>query len=276
MEVITFEYSCLIMSVRIYPFVKSHRRAIANKMKIADWLPLMGIVSGVFALYVDPKQSPKWRGIAIAGILLVAFASVGASYHDDRADKISQDSKERQYKQDMEELNGHIETLTLLVLQNNGVREPASAASDPKETSLILAATKARQQVVANLPALSASSLAIQYFPHFTSDVNPKVVRSALEQIGASVSEKQGNSSISDLPTNCIWIGDRVTPDEARAVALTLVAAGVPLRDIRSLQNPSGGNARLVEIGSSANVVNMPALSSQDLLNRPIPSKPSS
>jgi hypothetical protein len=243
-------------------------------MKTSDWLPILGIASGIFALYVDPKQSPKWRAVAILGILLAAFITVGANYHDDRTDQRSQEERDRQYKHDRDDLNQHIETLTLLVLQNNGVREPASTASDPKESSLILAATKARQQAVANLPPTPASDLTIEYFPHFTSDVNPKVVKSALEQIGVSVREKQGNAGISNLLTNCIWVGDKVNPQEARAVALTLIAAGVPLRDIRSLEKPGGANARLVEIGSSANVVSMPVLSPDDLLNRPIPSKP--
>jgi hypothetical protein len=46
----------------------------------------------------------------------------------------------------------------------------------------------------------------------------------------------------------------------------------VQLRDIRPLQQPGGAHSRVVEIGSSANVLNMPVLTATDLKLRPIPS----
>jgi hypothetical protein len=124
---------------------------------------------------------------------------------------------------------------------------------------------------MAKLPSASSRTLQIQYFPRFTSDVNPDVVIGALHQLGASVTQKAGtNQAVQSLATNCVWAGDDVTLDEARSVALALTAAGVKVRDIRQLAQGGGAHSRLIEIGSSARVEAMPVLSPTGIINRGI------
>jgi hypothetical protein len=240
-------------------------------MRTSDFLPLLGIISGIFALFVDAKNQPKWRGVAIAGIVLAALLSVGASLYDDHLESLSHAAEQKQVEIEHDDLHRQLADLRTLVLQQNGVRAPETVAANPADLHRSVEAAQLKQQVMAKLPSASSRTLEIQYFPRFTSDVNPDVVIAALHQLGASVTQKAGtNPAVQSLPTNCVWAGDDVTLDEARSVALALTAAGVKVRDIRQLAQGGGAHSRLIEIGSSARVEAMPVLSPTDIINRGI------
>jgi len=239
-------------------------------MKTSDFLPFLGIISGTFALYVDPKAQPKWRGVAIAGIVLAALVSVGASLYDDHIDGVERQKEADQSAKHLADLTGSLDHLASLIAQQNGARAPKEIAANPTALNRSVEAAELKQEVADKLPAGSNQTLRIEYFPRFTSDVNPQVVIAALHQFGASVTEKIGtNPAVQNLPTNCVWAGDGAY-EEARAVALALTAAGVKVRDLRQLEESTGSHLRLIEIGSSARVEKMTVLSPTDIIHRPI------
>jgi hypothetical protein len=62
------------------------------------------------------------------------------------------------------------------------------------------------------------------------------------------------------LDTNCLWFGNKITPDEAKFVAFALTRAGVGLRSIRHFQDGSGAKERKIEIGADPDLVGRPVL----------------
>lgn len=67
-------------------------------------------------------------------------------------------------------------------------------------------------------------------------------------------------------PTNVVWIGDKITPDIAHFVALTLVRADVKLNKIFRFHVGSGRKEYLIEIGAYEDYRSSPVLSVNDIL----------
>ena len=98
--------------------------------------------------------------------------------------------------------------------------------------------------------------ITIQYFPR---DLDRDVVRAALldalKDAGFVLSSGAGNPSLSSVPTNTVWYGTNVPDESIRIVALALMRAGVKLREIKPISNPSSeSKSRLIQIGAAARV----------------------
>src|SRR5262249_29047478 len=121
-------------------------------------------------------------------------------------------------------------------------------------------ANDARSQVLASQRTVNGArnlneKLTVEYFP---KDVDGDVLRQALSEGGFNF--KAGVAK-NNLSTNSMWVGDSVTVDNIKFVALTLVRAGVQLRSIRRFRNGAGAKANLIEIGADAAMQNQPVLS---------------
>lgn len=55
---------------------------------------------------------------------------------------------------------------------------------------------------------------------------------------------------VADTPTNMIWVGDSVSLDDTKTVALALLGAGVGIKGIRRMLNGGATKATLIEVGS--------------------------
>ena len=77
--------------------------------------------------------------------------------------------------------------------------------------------------------------------------------------------QKSGNPANQALPTNAIWVGDNVTLDQAKFVALTLIRAGVEIKALRRLRNGQGDRATVIEVGSDASLQSAPPLTAEDV-----------
>jgi hypothetical protein len=240
-------------------------------VKISDlMLPVISAAMGVFGLFVDPARNRTQLRLMVAALLVVAAITLAVNYADANTEAHKDELKQKSDRDAQQQLVAQITDLKLIVLQSNGFKASEVAAASTEEVNRSVTASKAAVKAISESVGRGASDLKIQYFPHFTNDVNPSIVLARLRQLAASVSELKGNPSLTQLTTNCIWAGDQVSEQEVRSVAQVLTAAGVTVRDIRQLQVGSGEHSRLIEIGSSAKVAGWPALSADELQNRPI------
>jgi hypothetical protein len=150
-------------------------------MQLSDYLPLLGVVSGIFALYIDPKTNPRWRAPAIVGIFAAAIIAMCANFSDEYTKRLERNNDKLQSQKQLADEQKEFEDIKLLIMKSNGVRDPSYTASNPQESARIIDATTAKLQAIANVPEPAASGVTIEYFPHFISDVNPDTVRAALE-----------------------------------------------------------------------------------------------
>jgi len=88
------------------------------------------------------------------------------------------------------------------------------------------------------------------------------------------VATGMGKEANKDLPTNVIRVGDSVSLDDAKFVALTLLRAGLDLKSIRRFQEGGGTKANLIEVGTDHSLLNSPSLSVSDVQNLEVLGEP--
>jgi hypothetical protein len=233
-----------------------------------SWLlPAIALLSGLVSLQVDPQKEPKKKWILIAMLIVSAVGTVLVSRHDDhqnqqQEDQAKQDAK--YFRDRLTDLTGQgqhmVQTtdLTLKLLENAGVNQATI-----RVVQQVQAADASRNAILTQTQASNQRQKAVVWY--FPKDVDgPKVV-AALEQGGFSVVQKSGNPANQALPTNAIWVGDNVTLDQAKFVALTLIRAGVEIKALRRLRNGQGDRATVIEVGSDASLQSAPPLTAEDV-----------
>ncbi len=222
-------------------------------------LPLIGLLSGLAGLYIDPKtdRARAWVVIAFLCASAIATGIYGredqrdAETADERAKEVWSTSKETKQdvsgmKQDVSGTKQEVDQLIQL-LKPQGI---LSAASDsqisPARVQLSYEADVARREelqlMAQNRPAQPST---IEYF---TRELDKDIVTKALQEGGLQY--KEAKAKISDDPTNSVWVGEGVPLSDIKFVALTLLRAGVQLRSVRQFKDPKGAKAHLIEIGA--------------------------
>ena len=104
-------------------------------------------------------------------------------------------------------------------------------------------------------------AITVQYFP---KNVDPTIIKSRLEALGVSLNTS--SSQLPGVPTNAIWFGSGVDVNTVKAVAYTLIGAGVELKMIRQFNN-SQGREYLLQVGGDGECVNRPTLTVEQIRN---------
>jgi hypothetical protein len=249
-------------------------------MKSYMWLPILSMLSGFTGLFVDFKNgTSQWRWLVPAFIVLTTGGSIIASMQSDQAQALDNAVKVQKYKDDLaaaqQGVNNHtddrIDDLKRTILGLSGAKQDVVSTASNSVLNESVHASQLKQQVLASLPREGAGSLQITYFPHFEGDVNIASMVAALKQVSPNVAQAPAVANMSEQKTNCIWVGQNVSPDEAQAVALTLTGAGIAVKDIRRLKNGDGSRSRLIQIGSSVDASRMPTLTADQIRARNLP-----
>jgi hypothetical protein len=230
-------------------------------VKPSTWLlPVLALLTGLLPVFITPDKK-RWK--VYMGVILgfVALVTISSNIFDDKATEASHKVEVKAQKDELDEIKA-------ILMKGSGTKNSASAPQAQVTTTIN--SIRASQAIVANLGPDSSKSLKIEYFPHLKEDVNPDIVLAKLRGLAGSVEEVKGNITLAEMPTNCVWTGNDVTLAEARAVTLTLTAAGVHIRDIRELKDGSGPNARVIQIGSSVKVAKRSVLSPEEITTRPL------
>jgi hypothetical protein len=235
-------------------------------------LPLIAMIAGLTSLYIDPKQNPWGKKILLAVLLIGAAGSVAITVSDDH-DKQQGDAEATKNARDMRELalnqsqalntiRGKTEDI-LTKLTSFGLTGATLA-----EVTKSVSADNARKSLLPQLQNEKAhAQVTILYFP---KQVDGPVVVNALREGGFNVRTGNGIDANKDLPTNAIWVGDSVSSNDAKFVALTLVRAGVGIKSVRHFRDGGGPKANLIEVGTDQGVLNSPPLTVQEIQNLPL------
>lgn len=82
-------------------------------------------------------------------------------------------------------------------------------------------------------------------------------VRDALEPLGLHL---EFQPSRVPIPTNAIWFGPEVPIEEVRRVALALIEAGIPLREIVPIRRPRPEHAAMIQVGGHPSLRKRPVI----------------
>lgn len=210
-------------------------------------LPLISLLAGVASIYIDPKTQPQKKWILVALMLLSAAGAVVGGYNDDQTKSV-EDKKQEELLDTVHNLSkttNSTESMTCVLVENL-----SKTGLPPAMASLIQQSCSAEAARAAILPTVKSEATGNVTVAYYPKNVDGPVVINALKEGGFKVETRAGNPANGSLPTNAIWIGDSVTVEQAKFVALTLVRAGVAIESIRrGFRESSAANKSLIEIG---------------------------
>ncbi len=229
------------------------------------FLPVISFAVGMISLYVDSKDKRK-KWIFIFCLFITLIATIVYNVYD-RIEreielKISQKKEEYLSKILMNITNNTNQIPDLVkLLAGFGYTLNNAMNATPVRVNEVINANKFYYELLTNIDFNSVASINIEYFP---KDVDQEVVISALKNVGFTIKTKQ---PFNRLETNAIWVGNSVTIDEIKMVALILFRAGVDIISIRRFKNGQGNKHKTIQIGSDPDLIGKSPLRFADIMN---------
>jgi hypothetical protein len=224
------------------PNLVENRPDGGEQMSFVVWvMPVVTLVSGLAGLFLDPKDAKK-RRMAFAWLIIVMAITVYLNWLDSADHERQKLAAERDAKNASQQIGMLISKVSNIgdFLQHSGL--------SPKLQEQVKTSASAETSRAKLLPQLQsgASGITVQYF---YKDEDHEVVRKTLQLPGYQVIETPGKLA---QPTNAIWVGDKVSINDVRYVALTLIRAGIGIKAIRYFVDPATPRKeRLIQVGSS-------------------------
>ncbi len=231
---------------------------------------LFSLFFGICSLYIDPKEHKIGRGVLLVALILSGGTSLFFGYHKDRAEERNNDtikqlnnsvSKLTQQNSELLQIISKMGSKLDEVLRGLGWSQENLRNPIPSQINQSLQASQVLNSVDSGTS--QRQSITVQYFP---KNVDPTIVRSRLEALGFNVNLVNPKSQLQNTPTNAIWFGSKVDIDSVKAVAYTLIGAGVQLKAIRQFNN-SQGREQVIQVGGDVECVDRPALTVKQIQN---------
>lgn len=228
---------------------------------------LVGLCSGVISLYTDPRDKKHriWQLVLLGLLILSAGCTIFFGYQKEQESRTKEEESNatiQQLKNELSQVKKKLDDLPKQILFVLGLGWSQENLRNPNQSQISqsLQASQLLQTVSGNPSQRKA--ITVQYFPK-DKDVDPNIVKTRLENLGFTLAT---GSSENDLPTNSIWFGSEVDLNSVKAVAYTLIGAGVPLKAIRQF-NDDNGRERFIQVGSDPDCLNRPALTAEQIKN---------
>lgn len=164
------------------------------------------------------------------------------------------------------ELSNLRKAVTTTTKQLAAIQQTKSIAQDQldslqkelTETTKFLEQARAQKSAILkfadSIPSTAPRNVRIIYYP---KNQDQDRVAKALEALGFTID--RGKPKVEN-PTNTLFFGSEVPPEDIKLVALTLIKAHVELRGIRPIRNDVSKKAKVIEIGFSAKAEGNPVL----------------
>jgi hypothetical protein len=221
---------------------------------ISSLLSVLQFFSGVAGVFVDPKNAKRrWVFLGLLSCTLLGTVindSIKNRQVDEDRLKVLESYK--QLQEDNRRLEGHL--LTLLAGLGYTKKEITE-----EEISRSIAADKG----LTNLRQTTAESSSNVRVEYVVKDANTRAITEVLNGLGFQLQIKK---PVNDYPTNAMWIGDQVTLEDAKKIALALIRAGVEIRRISRFPVESTNNASLIQVGADPALVAKPILTVEQVL----------
>jgi len=236
---------------------------------------LVSLFSGLISLHINPedKKYKIWRLVLVGLLITSSVSAVYFGYQKEQESKATEAKKDSQIEKlssSVSQLNkqntalqativqmqlqiGQVSGNTLKILERLGWKEEKLRNPTEEQVNRSLQATQLLNTVVQT--TTEQKPIVVQYFP---KDVDPTIVNSRLEALG-NVKVSPTRSQLQEVPTNAIWLGSEVDINTAKAVAYTLIGAGVEIKIIRRFSN-SQGRERVIQVGGDVECINRPPL----------------
>jgi hypothetical protein len=190
---------------------------------------------------------PSWvRFLGLVQIPLILLALVTLSYVGWRV---------RSLRTQLSSLNAQIESGSESLKATNDSLKEKQAQLVAVQTALTQSTAELKVKQLAVTVVSKSRSATIEYFP---KDADGNRVEKALRELGFEF--KPGNPRLPNVPTNTIFYGSEVSPQDVELVASALLQGGITLKLICRLNNRKTLQKALIEVGSTSNIDALPLL----------------
>lgn len=218
-------------------------------------IPIISMLIGVASLFIDPKSEPKKKWLVI--VLLAASTTVAILVSlSDAKEKKTTDVKNDLLQDSVNSLVKHIGYVERGIV--GSYAKSGRTDVEVKEFESFMYSDKAIVELIPTVKSQgNTESVTIRYYSKGPNgDAILQDLRDGgLQERNLSLQVYKGNSELASLPTNAMWVGDSVTLEQAKFVALTLSRAGIGVVEIRRFRVSTKENANLIEIGADAALV---------------------
>ena len=219
--------------------------------------PFLTMLIGGLSLVADPKSPNRRYVFPILVVLLVLLGS-GQIYSNFLADQ-EQEKFRRGTSQGLENIAEMLQRL-----QNRGFDLTEELTADR-----LIQSEKANQAIrlFEDRPTATVGrQTLVKYYPKVVDGktISPETILSKLKSFGFDVEQRQPN--VRDVPTNSVWYGENVDIADVKLISLTLVRAGMGIKQIKRFDNV-GRKPNIVEIGAYTGIVHKPNLSVAEIQN---------
>ncbi len=226
-------------------------------------LPLFALVGGILSLWVDFNDKRK-RWLVILGLVLTAATTIIFNFSESRAKQaeLQQANQEKaETRQVLLNITKNVQAVAdkIGVLTSLGFTRDNAAAASGQQIASAVKANEFYSEALGGLSGGPSRDIKVEYFQ---KNVDGDRVKEAITKSGMQVTLK---SPVNDLDTNCVWIGDKITAEEAKFVAFALTRAGVSLAAVKRFKNGGGAKERLIEIGTDPDLIHHSVLTPQQI-----------
>jgi hypothetical protein len=163
---------------------------------------------------------------------------------------------------ELDRKRSEVKQLAPLALAGLGHKSPET--STPEVLSLSLDAT-AHAKRLAKSGVDRRARVTVRYYPKdFERDLNEGVVLPKLRGYGFRL--EKGRPRVPGVPTNAVWTGAAVDPNDVRLVVFTLQAAGLQIKAVRRFRDADGAKRQTIEIGSDASMTKQAPLRVEEVM----------
>lgn len=216
------------------------------------------LLIGLVSLFERPKEIRNLKDllqekklllmISLLILFFILSSLVSIIGNNDQQAKIRlSDLKIQEMKKEIHDLSTKTDRnnnlLLLAVNRSFGYRKDHKLTSEEYNSS-IKASTEINN-IVSKGGVNIGSNVTVTYFP---KDVDKEIVEKALRNLGFKV--EQG-TTLNQFATNSIWYGKNVSVKQIQSVALTLVKAGVQLKQISPLRKNST-KTNVIQVGTES------------------------
>lgn len=181
-----------------------------------------------------------------------------------RAAAVTAEDEAKRARRDAEHERDLANQRLALLQQGWGKLQTTAVRASAGEADRALAANAELQRLVDGRAADAGSGrTTIRYFPaKLRQDADPKRVLAALRGLGFEL-QVDTERGAGVAPTNALWAGADVPLDDTKAVAYTLIRAGVELKKLDRPALP--GRERVLQVGGSPSAMGLPPLTVEQI-----------
>ncbi|MFB8789116.1 MAG: hypothetical protein U7123_09760 [Potamolinea sp.] len=256
-------------------------------------MPIISLMAGLLPLLIDSEYSKK-KGLTVilgTALVVICLLNVFLSAQSKAENQKDQDkllgtirTLQEENKKEQTRLQEYISSLKIELKtseQKNDqnaeeIKELIRRGFTPESAKIatkadIKQSDAADKQInqklssnVPNKPTQKQNIVTVKYYPR---NVDSAVIQESLSKLGLKFETEQSPNQ--NIPTNSIRFGSKVTLEDVKLVAYTLIRAGVELKAIRPFAKPDDPKSSLIQVGADKSLNTRPPLTVEQIRQAP-------